>query len=111
MTNAKDLGVGQMRAGAEEAAALLRPLAHADRLLLLCQLSQGERCIGDLEKEFGIEQPALSQQLNVLCNLELVITRLDDKRIYYSVRDPRVLGVLLSLYHLFCAPRGKRRAG
>ncbi len=64
MTNAKDLGVGQMRAGAEEAAALLRPLAHADRPLLLCQLSQGERCIGDLEGKLDMDGDELSEEDN-----------------------------------------------
>lgn len=103
---------GMMRraAGAEEAAALLRALASAERLTLLCQLAQGGRCAGDLEQALGIDQPALSQQLAVLCNLELVIARRDGKRICYSIADPRVLGLVLSLCRLFCAPHGKRRA-
>lgn len=110
MAEAKQLDVSRMRAAAEEATAVLRALANADRLLLLCQLSHGERCVGDLEKELGIEQPTLSQQLSVLRNLELVGARREGKHVYYSVSDPRVLGVLLTLYRLFCAPRGKRHA-
>ncbi|HYL90813.1 MAG TPA: metalloregulator ArsR/SmtB family transcription factor [Burkholderiales bacterium] len=98
-----------MRTAAEEATALLRSLADADRLLVLCQLSHGERCMDELEKALSIEELALSQHMNVLKNLELVASRVRSKRIYYSIRDPRVLGVLLSLYRLFCAPRGERR--
>lgn len=105
-----DLDVRKMRAAAEEATVLLRALANADRLLLLCQLSQGERCVGDLEEALAIGQPTLSQQLTVLRNLELVNARREGRHVYYSVRDPRVLGVLLTLYRVFCPPPRKRRA-
>ena len=46
----------------------LKALANEDRLLLLCQLSQGERCVSELEEDLGIRQPTLSQQLGVLRN-------------------------------------------
>ena len=105
-----DLDIRKLRAAAEEATALLRALANSDRLLLLCHLSQGERCVSELEEDLGIEQPTLSQQLSVLRTQELVSTRRDGKRIYYSVRDPKALAVLETLYRLFCAPRGKRSA-
>lgn len=105
-----DLDVDKMRAAAEEATALLRALANSDRLLLLCHLAQGERCVSDLEEDLGIGQPTLSQQLTVLRTQELVSTRRDGKRIYYSVSEPKAVAVLETLYRLFCAPRGKRRA-
>lgn len=56
----------EMRAAAESACALLRVLSNPDRLLLLCELSQGERCVSDLEARLDIRQPTLSQQLGVL---------------------------------------------
>lgn len=104
-----ELDVGKMRAAAEDATGLLRALANSDRLLLLCRLSQGERSVGDLEEELGIGQPTLSQQLAVLRDQELVDTRRDGKRIYYSVRDPQALELLEALYRLFCAPDTVRR--
>jgi hypothetical protein len=54
-----------------------------DRLLLLCQLSQGELCVSDLENKTGIRQPTLSQQLTVLREERLVITRCERKQIYF----------------------------
>ena len=92
------------RTAAQEATALLRSLAHAERLLLLCRLSQGERCMRQLEQELGMGAAALSRQLDVLGNLELVVRRARDKQVYYSIRDERVLGVLLTVHRLFCAP-------
>lgn len=110
-TTALKLDVDKLRAAADEATGLLRALANTDRLLLLCLLSQGERCVGELEEQLGIQQPTLSQQLTVLRTQEFVSTRRDGKWIYYSVSDPKALAVLETLYRLFCAPRGNRRAG
>ena len=109
-TQAIELDVSKMHAAADKATMLLRALANSDRLLLLCHLSQGERCVSELEVELGIQQPTLSQQLTVLRTQEIVGTRRDGKRIYYAVSDPNALAVLETLYRLFCAPGRKRRA-
>ena len=92
----------RMRVAAAEAVATLTLLANEDRLLLLCQLSQGELCVGDLESMLDIRQPTLSQQLAVLRNEGVVATRRDGKRIFYRVQDPRLLQVLGTLYDLYC---------
>lgn len=97
-----EVNIEQLRNAAGEATALLRTLAHEDRLLLLCQLSQGELCVSDLELELGIYQPSLSQQLGVLRRQGLVATRREGKNIYYRVVDEKTLAVLQTLYELFC---------
>ncbi|MCC5886918.1 MAG: helix-turn-helix transcriptional regulator [Gammaproteobacteria bacterium] len=102
MPNTAMLEINDMRAAAGEATAALRSLAHEDRLLLLCQLSQGERCVSELQTELDIQQPMLSQQLGVLRRAGLVSTRREGKRIYYSVTDPRILAVLQTLYEHYC---------
>jgi DNA-binding transcriptional ArsR family regulator len=96
------LNIDLMRIAAEDATGVLRALANPDRLLLLCQLSQGERSVGELEALLDIHQPTLSQQLGVLRNEDLVTTRRDGKQIYYSVTDAKVLALLNSLYELYC---------
>ena len=96
------LDIARMREAADKATAVLRALANADRLLLLCQLSQGEMAVSDLETLLDIHQPTLSQQLGVLRNEGLVTTRRDGKRIFYSVADPNVLQILATLYQLYC---------
>ena len=53
---------------------MLKVLANEDRLILLCQLIQGARSVGELEALLGIRQPTLSQQLTVLRQEGLVIT-------------------------------------
>jgi len=91
-----------LRAAAEKAVGALKVLANEDRLLLLCQLSQGEMSVGDLEAALDIHQPTLSQQLGVLRTEEIVNTRREGKRIFYSVADPNVMQVLEVLYRVYC---------
>ncbi len=91
-----------LRQGAGEAVAALKLLANENRLLLLCQLSQGEMCVAELEEQLEIHQPTLSQQLGVLRVEGVVDTRREGKNIYYSVADPALLEILAVLYRLYC---------
>ncbi len=93
-----------MRGAAYKASSLLKAMSNADRLMLLCHLSQGEHCVSELEKKVGIGQPTLSQQLGVLREEMLVATRREGKQIYYRVASAPVLAVLQVLYLQFCAP-------
>ena len=95
-----------LRAGAAQAVGVLKILANEYRLMLLCQLSQGEHCVGELQAELGIGQPTLSQQLAVLRNEGVVNTRREGKNIYYSVADTRTLEILVLLHRLYC-PEGE----
>lgn len=97
-----ELDMQLMRSAAGEAAAVLRTLGNPDRLLLLCQLSQGERSVGELEELLDLRQPSLSQQLAVLRNDGLVQTRRDGKRMFYSIAEPKLLVLLGTLYQLYC---------
>ena len=95
--------LARLRASADEASQLLKTMANPERLLLLCQLAEGERNVGELQAALGIVQPTLSQQLAVLRREALVETRRDGKQIYYRIADPAALAVIETLYHLFCS--------
>lgn len=97
-----NLDLAQMQESAAQACRLLKVLSNPDRLMLLCQLAQGERCVSDLEDSLGIVQPTLSQQLTVLREEGLVSTRREGKNIYYNVVSPRALAVMGVLYQEFC---------
>ena len=96
-----------LRRAADQAVGALKLLANVERMLLLCQLAQGEMCVGDLEAQLGIRQPTLSQQLGVLRNEGVVGTRREGRNIFYSVADPDLLEILAVLYRLYC-PKEKR---
>lgn len=106
-TSPPTLDLETLRRGADRAVGALKLLANVERMLLLCQLSQGEMCVGDLEAQLGIRQPTLSQQLGVLRNEGVVATRREGKNIYYSMADPDLLEILAVLYRLYC-PKEKR---
>lgn len=92
----------QMHAAAGKASQLLKSLSHPDRLMLLCQLTQGEHCVSELEEKVGLGQPSLSQQLGILRKDGLVNTRREGKQIYYSVASEDALAILNVLYDRFC---------
>ena len=95
--------LNDMRLAASRACNLMKVLSNPDRLMILCQLSQGEKRVGELEHLLGIVQPTLSQQLTVLREEQLVSTRREGKGIYYSVNSPQALAVIQTLYQHFCS--------
>ena len=109
MTTDTVLDLTTMRAASNRACALMRVMANPDRLLLLCQLSQGERRVGELEELLDIQQPSLSQQLAVLREESLVTTRRDGKQVYYSIDSGAAMDVLNVLYAHFCAEQPNAR--
>lgn len=104
MTQHTLIDLDTMRAGAQQACALMKVLSNPDRLMLLCELADGERNVGELEEALGIVQPTLSQQLAVLRTEGLVNTRRDGKNIYYQIASAQALAVMQVLYTQFCTP-------
>ena len=96
------MDISILRPSADAASRLMKALSNPDRLLLLCQLAQGEKRVGELEEIVGIVQPTLSQQLGVLRDEGLVSTRREGKNIYYRIDSPQALAVLGVLYVQFC---------
>jgi DNA-binding transcriptional ArsR family regulator len=102
MTTAVLFDPARLGAVSTQAVGLLKLLANPERMQLLCELSQGERCVGELEERLAIRQPTLSQQLGVLRNEGLLGTRREGKHIYYRVADPACIEILAVLHRLFC---------
>ena len=97
-----NINLKKMQSSADEACRLMKVLSNRDRMLLLCQISQGEMCVGELEECLDIHQPTLSQQLTVLRNEELVQTRREGKQIYYSLSNAVALEVMNVLDRNYC---------
>ena len=100
--NAVQLDLEKMRTSTDKACRLMKVLSNPDRMLLLCQLAQGEKRVGELEEILGIVQPTLSQQLTVLRDEELVVTRREGKNIYYQIASPQAMAVMEVLFQQFC---------
>jgi DNA-binding transcriptional ArsR family regulator len=102
----KDFQISEMRDSASKACTMLRTLANEDRLLILCQLIDGPRTVGELESLLGIRQPTLSQQLTVLRQESLVSTERNGKYIIYSLASSEVVQIMQTLYRLYCGTKG-----
>jgi len=101
--NEVSLSLKDMQKAADQACRLLKVMSNPDRLMILCQLSQGEMRVGELEEALGIVQPTLSQQLTVLRDEALVSTRREGKNIYYQLSSPQALALMQVMYAQFCA--------
>ena len=98
----------RVKRAAATACSLLKALAHEDRLVLLCQLAEGECSVGELEELLDIRQPSLSQQLGVLRNEGLVTTRREGTRIDSALASREAIAVMHTLYEQFCTPKARR---
>lgn len=96
-------------AQAETAARLLEALASPRRLMILCELAEGERSVGELLPVVGLRQAALSQHLARLREDGLVRTRRASQRIFYRLASPAAVAVINTLAGIFCPPGKSRR--
>jgi len=71
-----------------------RILGHPARVRILELLRDGERSVGDLQDELGLDSSSTSQHLGVLRRQGLLASRRKGTSVYYSVRDPRMFQLL-----------------
>ena len=102
MKDNSELLQSAMAQSAEEAAAYLRTLSNPARLLLLCQLVEGPKRVGELEEALGLAQAYVSQQLARLRADGLVNSEKEGRIVRYSLADERVVTLVQVLYDLFC---------
>lgn len=103
MENAATFDIARFEDNAASAARLLRALANERRLMILCQLSGGERSVGELQPLIGVSQSALSQHLAVLRSDGLVATRRAGVSILYRISDPAAAQLMTTLAAIFCS--------
>lgn len=97
-----------MISAADGACDLLKALANRHRLLIVCQLINGERSVGDLAEMLDVRDSTVSQHLALLRKDGIVNARRDGQTIWYSVADGPARDILEALYKTYCAP-GRRR--
>ncbi|MCH9695428.1 MAG: metalloregulator ArsR/SmtB family transcription factor [Gammaproteobacteria bacterium] len=91
-----------MQAAAGRASAMMKTLGHSGRLMILCNLAEGERAVGELADDLGMSQSALSQHLMRMRSEGLVETRREAQTVFYRLTEGEVRQVIQSLYTIFC---------
>jgi ArsR family transcriptional regulator, virulence genes transcriptional regulator len=94
----------QMQSAADAASELLKALANRHRLLILCQLIDRERSVGELAAFLGVRDSTVSQHLAILRRDDLVDSRRDGQTIWYSISSAPARELVEVLYRAFCAP-------
>lgn len=93
-----------MQSSAQAAAELMKALSSENRLMLLCQLADGEKSVGELAETLGLRQAAVSQQLGLLRRDGLVAARREGRVMHYRLTGREARAVILLLYELYCLP-------
>ena len=97
-----NLNIKQMRKTAPKVSDLMKVLSNEHRLMILCQLVEGEKSVGELAESLELRQAALSQQLALLRKDGLVRTRRQAQNIYYSLARDDVRELMGFLYQTYC---------
>jgi DNA-binding transcriptional ArsR family regulator len=94
--------MASMQAHADEAVAVLKAVGSPNRLMLICQLLEGERSVNELAEALGLAQSVVSQHLSLLRRDGVVAGRREGQSIYYDISDERVRALMAKLFELFC---------
>jgi DNA-binding transcriptional ArsR family regulator len=100
--------MAKLQSSALRACNLLKAMANPTRLMVLCQIADGEKSVGELEQAVGLSQSGLSQHLAVLRSKKLVTTRRVRQTIFYSLASKEAASVMDTLYEVFCRGAMKR---
>jgi len=92
----------KLESTAETVSDLMKVLANKTRLMVLCQLVDTEKSVGELARTIGIREQAMSQQLALLRKDGLVRTRRDGQTIYYSLARDDIRSLMEFLYKTYC---------
>ncbi|MDF2367544.1 helix-turn-helix transcriptional regulator [Sneathiella sp.] len=101
------MNITSLQDKAQDASRFLKAISNKHRLMILCNLVESERSVGELEKIVGLSQSALSQHLARLRKEEVVKTRREAQTIYYSLQDENVVDVLRLLEGIFVEDSSK----
>lgn len=93
----------EMQDNAGKACGLLKAIANEVRLMVLCQLIEGEKTVSELQNVIGLSQSAMSQHLAVLRDHDIVATRRDGQSVYYRISSSDATALMEALHQRFCA--------
>ncbi|MGY5452286.1 ArsR/SmtB family transcription factor [Agarivorans sp. MS3-6] len=96
------MNIQDMQKNAEPALKLLKALANESRLMILCNLLEGELTVGELNQRVELSQSALSQHLAWLRKDNLVATRKESQTVYYSLASDEATAILAQLHSMYC---------
>lgn len=98
-----------MRDAANDASEFLRALSNHHRLLILCQLIDGEKSVGQLAEFLGVRDSTTSQHLALLRRDRIITGRRDGQTVWYRISSQPARDIVQVLYGVYCAGSKLRR--
>ncbi len=95
----------RMSQAADVAVSLLQSLGNKSRLMIMCQLINGEKSVGQLADLLQVRESTVSQHLALLRKDKLVATRRQGQTIFYAIASDQARQLLETLYKLYCPQR------
>lgn len=86
-----------------------KTLGHPARIRVLELLREGERSVGELIPQVGLEPSHLSQQLGIMRRAHLVQARKEGSTVLYSVTDPRLFDLLAAAKQILTSSLAETR--
>ena len=86
----------------EQAARVIKAMAHPLRLKILCVLGEREFSVQDIVDSVGTSQSNISQHLAILREKGVLRTRKDANRVFYRISDQRTLQLLGMMREVLC---------
>lgn len=99
----------ELQSHAQRIAGLLKAMSNPARLIILCQIAEGERSVGELERAVGLSQSSISQHLAVLRAQDVVSRRRVGQTVLYSLASGEAAALMSTLHAVFCR-QGRARA-
>ncbi len=78
-----------------------KALSHPLRIRILELLAEGEKSVNEIQQLLNSEGSAVSQQLSVLRNKNIVMGVKEGKKVMYSLRDPAINQLLVVAREIF----------
>ena len=103
------MNINDMQSAADDATELLKALSNRHRLMIVCQLIERERSVGELATALGIRDSTVSQHLALLRKDGLVAARRDGQTIWYTISSAPARAVLETLYSVYCGSKKHAR--
>jgi DNA-binding transcriptional ArsR family regulator len=88
-----------------DCSAIVKALAHPSRLIIVDELSRGERCVHDLTELVGHDISTVSKHLNLLKKNGLVEDDKRGKQVYYRLKIPYILNLFHCIEPVISANR------
>ena len=88
---------------------LLGVMAHPTRMMILTELAEGMKCVGDIQELLAVPQPNVSQHLAILKKSGLVVSHKAGVSRCYCLAKPGLVRDLFAVLNRDYSPSGTQR--